>query len=378
MRQLSIIKPEEIRMDQTPTKNSWNLTPLYKMTIDGDIQSYQITFNGSLEIIDNDSVASIEIEHSIGLLEARRLYKLKYKEGYRPAGQSTPSLIKAMKANDYKPNSIKIWPVYVQPKLHGIRMLAQDTGRNNLSLRSGLNNPFTHLNHIEQELQEFFPYLPRYATLDGELYNHNMSFSTLTSAVKTTKSIHPNLCMIQYWIFDIQYEDSEETSFENRCLLLINAFRKYIQDRSSSKNEEDVSALPKTFMLVPTQIAQNHNDIMMKHDQYVNQGYEGIMIKRISNGAAPDSREYKNSLYKSGKCSHILKYKKFIDEEATIINIDENNIFVTDNRGHTYSVLMKEIIDKSSIGKKLTIRYQKLSNTGIPISPLGIAVRDYE
>lgn len=85
-----------------------------------------------------------------------------------------------MKGYEYKNGAIKSWPVYTHAKLDGIRMLCQDMGRSTggfqlntsrtyisgtLAMRSWLNNPYTHLTHIE-ELQEFFPYLPRYCTLD--------------------------------------------------------------------------------------------------------------------------------------------------------------------------------------------------------------------
>lgn len=411
------ITSEEIRMDQTPIKRRWTLIPLYKISVNTNMLFWQIGFDGinRLEINQgyddeiihtdyitmqfNDSIAfcakSTERDTSTvrdiqqqALREARRCYKLKYEEGYRPAGAAAPSLAKGMKGYQYKRNLVKIWPVYTQPKLNGIRMLCQDIGGTTLTMKSWLNNQFTHLTHLEQDLKDFFVYLPRYATLDGELYNHNMDFTTLTSAIKTVNTIHPKLHDVQYWIFDINYEDSEGTPFEKRYTLLINAYGKYIQDKNPINNRDEILTLPAIFAIVPTQIANNHEEVLKQHNEHVAMGYEGIMIKKITNGYPPDSKQYRESLYRSGKGNHILKYKEFIDEEVIILGITggtekENFIFnVEDKRGNNFPIRMRGHFDPqnlySVIGKEVTIRYRELSMGGIPILPVGIAIRDYE
>lgn len=371
------VEKEEIRMDQTPTQSKWALIPLYKPTINGEMLYWQIEFNGYNKLIrsyghDNEvsHTDDIEVNKEQALSEARRQYKLKYKEGYQSAGVSTPPMIKGMKGDKYNPNTIKNWPVYTQPKLHGIRMLSQDVGMGRLTMRSWLNNSFDHLTHLEPELREFFMYLPRYSTLDGELYNHNMTFSTLTSAVKTIKSIHPNLTEIQYWIFDIIYEDHLGTPYERRYELLVNAYNKYI---------EDMKVMPKTFFIVPSQLARNNEEVLTQHNYHVENGFEGIMIKKISNGVNPSSKLYTETLYKSGKNNHILKYKQFIDEEVTIVDVNINDFIVQDKTDNTFSVPVKRLQNLSDVkGKQLTIRYQELLTNGIPNSPIAVAIRDYE
>ena len=405
---LKIIPREEIRMDQTPTQSRWALIPLYKLSATGNILSWQIGFDGvrNLEISQGyedegiqTSKLEVKLDNVAALREARHHYKLKYYEGYQPAGVITPSLVKGMKGYDYKPNSVKNWPVYTQPKLHGIRMLCQNMGRT-ISMRSWLNNSYTHINHIETELRDFFPYLPRHCTLDGELYNHSMDFSALTSAVKTTKLVHPRLSEVQYHIFDINYEDPEGAPFEKRCALLINAFRLYIQDKSQLAISEDISVLPKTFIIVPTQVARSHEEVIQQHSQFVSMGYEGIMIKKITNGAAPGSKEYNEALYRADKGNHILKYKEFIDEEAIIISVAqciahnlstqaEGTVVLTvqDRRGNIFPIRMRGDFERGRdwfqnqdlvIGKEITIRYRELSIYGVPCIPVGIAIRDYE
>ena len=327
-----ILPVEEIRMDQSPTRARWALIPLYKPSVDEGFIFWQIGFDGSqLEIsqgcgenittVKEELVSDGDVKES-ALRAARERYKLKYGEGYQPAGASSPQMVDAMKGYDYSQKSVKSWPVYTQAKVHGIHMLCQDLGRmkkynpsdttitNGLSMRSRLSTSYNHLNHIEEELRDFFPYLPKYCTLDGDLYSPVMDFSQLTAAVKTVKSVHPMLTRVQYWISDINYDDPDGAPYEKRCALLINAFRHYIQDRSPANSPDDVTVLPRTFVIMPIQIARTHEEIVQQYKQHIVSGYDGIMIKKISNGNKPGTKEYNECLYKPGKCNHILKYKE--------------------------------------------------------------------
>lgn len=348
---------EEIRIDQLPQTKNWAFYPLYKSDPNGSLISWQITSNDPLLK-----------ETSTPLITARKLYKQKFQEGFRPAGPSSVSIFKGMKAYEYKPKSIKNWPVYTQPKINGIRMLCYYN--NELFMRSWLNNRFTHLSHFDNELKEFFQYLPTLATLDGELYCHGMPFSTLTSAVKTVKTIHPLLIEVKYCIFDIVYEDSEGAPFEKRYQLLVNAFCRYVED----------NGFPKTFYILECKIATSHEVILQQHDQHVANGYEGIMIKKISINNV--EKYYKESLYHFDKCNHILKYKNYKDEEVVIVNINQNTLTVRDARKNVFSLEAKTFLeshkDQQIINKKLTIKYQKLGSDGIPIEPLALTIRDYE
>ena len=408
---------EEIRMDQVPSQERWTFTPLYKISADGGMLFWQIGFDGidHLEIKHGYSDDAIKMKYTEkltgkdeALSQARKRYKVKYREGYQPGGADVPLMGKGMKGYEYKQNSVKLWPVYTQPKLNGIRMLCHDVCAGNVRMRSWLNNPYTHLTHIENELREFFEYLPRYATLDGELYSHNMDFSTLTSAVKTTKHVHPQLDKVQYWIFDVDYEDSINSSpFEKRYELLVNSYRRYIQDRSESSDENDITALPRTFFIVPCQLARNHQEVIQQHAEHVSNGYEGIMIKKISTGIRDThpsgvmSKHYRETLYKRGRCNHILKYKQFIDEEGIIAAVSWDSdsespvthshsghqqtpvLHVRDRRGNIFPIKMRgcppwHFNPQLVIGKEVTYRYQELLSCGTPLLPVGLSIRDYE
>ena len=398
---ISTTKNEVIRPDQTPSLPTWVLQPMYKMSATGSYLVWQVGFDGidhlemktgmvggqirtnRTEVKTNSSGRSM-LEQA--LMEARQRYKLKFREGYQPAGSDNPATKTGMKGNKYEPEKpLKIWPVYTQPKLDGIRMLIHLDG-GNLTKRSFRNNVYTHINHFDDELLDFFSYLPSNSTLDGELYNHQMRFNEISSAVRTRNRIHPKLNLIQYWIFDIDYISQEGNPYEKRYELLVNAYHKYIQDNGKA---------PTYLVIVPSEIAMNHEELTKQHNAHIANHFEGIMIKKISNGYPEDSQHYKSCLYKGGKNNNILKWKYFHDEEGIITGVTDAEgtekgaamLIVRDPRGNSFPLRMKGSFDQRRywlqhpdeiLGKEVTYRYQELSEYGVPRFPVGIDIRDYE
>jgi hypothetical protein len=286
---------QEIRMDQTPDSGPWALIPLYKMV--SEMLTWQIEFDGieTLQIKNNDTVIPIPIpsepaNYSVkerALFEARRQYKLMYRKGYAPAGETTATIIKPMHGYPYKEKSIKNWPVYVQLRLKGIKILSQDAGMGCVLMYGKISVSF-----LESELQEFFEYLPKYAILDGELYQPGISSKELIKKQDPTKVI--------YIISDIYYHDAEGTPYEKRYELLVNSYRNYVQDRNIQK-----LPIPQYLRIAPMSIAYNHEDIIQARK--TNQ--TGLIIRKISNGQAPNTKAFNESLYKQGLGNHILHYK---------------------------------------------------------------------
>lgn len=366
----------EFRVDELPTCKPWYYIPLYKLTNTGEMNSWQIGSNctGKIIIKEEDNIDEIEVENGKEIYEARKAYRKKYKEGYRPAGSENVKLIKGMKGHEYKTRSIKKeqWPVYTQPKINGIRMLCNEINKD-IKMRSWLNNEYKNLTHLKTEIEEFFQYLPKNSTLDGELYNHQLKFNDIVSAVKTVNREHKYLKYIKYYIFDIDYEsNTERISFEKRYELLVNAYTRYVEDREiDGKNK-----YPETIFIVQCSIAIDENSVISQHDEHVKNGYEGIMIKKISNGYPEGSKFYNESLYKQSKCNNILKYKNFRDDEGKILLITKvGNYFeitLETKQKSLLKVLMSNI-NQNSIGKDLT--YRIIGNND---KIIGVIVRDYE
>jgi len=133
-----------------------------------------------------------------------------------------------------------------------------------------------------------------------------------------------------------------------------------------------------------TEEVNNETEVLEKHKYYLSKGYEGVIVRNI------------NGMYKlKGRSKDLQKYKEFKDEEFEIIGGQESTgteagciIFTVKNKkGQEFAVRprgsfgqrkkwMKDI--DTLTGKKLTVRYQELTDDGIPRFPVGISVRDYE
>ena len=267
-----------------------------------------------------------------------------------------------MLAYDYKKKSDKIiFPCFIQPKLDGVRALGIG---NQLYSRNG--NIFPTLEHIKKELEENNDNL----ILDGELYTDDINFEKIVGLVrKSTKTQEEEKLSLKIYfnVFDIV---DKTLTFKERYSILKN----FIEKNSF-----------KYIKLVKTEIC-NKKELIEKYlDNYINEGYEGIII-RNGNG------KYEENI----RSNNLLKLKRFIDEEFEIINYTtpsegkEIGCVIWEcktKEGKKFSVrpegnynerkkLYKE--GKKYIGKMLTVRYQELTNDKVPRFPVGVCIRDYE
>lgn len=395
---------EIIRVDQDPTQLAWAFTPLYKESVTGNLLFWQIGFDGvnQLEMshgyadgIINTDKNEVELNNSgrtmleQSLLQARNEYRKKIRTGYSPALNTTKALKEPMLAANFIDNKTLakkplIFPVILQPKLDGIRLLVSENN-GNFFIRSRRNKEYTHLSYLNKELKKLFAFLPNGATLDGELYVHGMTFNQIQSIVMSVKNIDPRLEEIEYHIFDIDYVDPSGAPLEQRIELLINAFK--LVKKSSKKGKF------KKLVLVESRVGSNYEDIKNTHDYYVEEGYEGLMIKKMANGSEPGDKKYEQSLYKAGRNTNTLKYKEFFDEEAIIVGAKEGKgrnkgvaiFIVKDIRGNTFDLEMRGTIElrkeylkniENYIGKEVTFRYIKLNEYGVPVHYKGISIRE--
>jgi hypothetical protein len=390
----------EIRVDQTPTTDCWQLTPLYLESITKGIMRWQIAFDGErlcvswgvvngaidmseLVVETNSSGRSLQQQ---ALLQARQRYRLKWRDGYRTPNIAPSVRIRPMRGETYQEGSIKYWPVYTQPKLNGVRMLASIDSGNAVRLTSRNGLSYSHFEHFDQDLLDFFCYLPAGSSLDGELYSPTISFNEIISYARTVKSPLPSRTKLQYWLFDVIYDDPLGAPYECRYELLVNAYDAYIEDHGHQ---------PVSLYVIPAELAHSHADLVKQHDHWVSEGYEGLMIKKISNGSAAGTACHTQSLYRPTRCKNILKYKNFIEEEATIVDVDTGVgreagvalLVVKDERGNILRLRAMGDFEQRRcwyndpslvIGKQATIRYQTLSDYGVPLFCVVVAVRDYE
>ena len=175
------------------------------------------------------------------------------------------------------------YPVFVTPKLDGIRALVVD---GKLLSRKFLPIPNRHI-------QDKLKGIP--SVLDGELMlqNADSSFSDITSNVMSEDG-NPNFV---YHIFDY-IKDNPKTAYLRRMVDLAKL---------------DLSNFPHK-LVVPEEI-KNEMELNYVEGQYITQGYEGVMI-RSAYGPYKQGRSTENEGY-------LLKLKRFEDDEAVIIGFEE-------------------------------------------------------
>jgi ATP-dependent DNA ligase len=280
------------------------------------------------------------------------------------------------------------FPLFVQRKYDGIRCNSFFID-NTILLKSRKAKEFNNLYDIRTQLSNFytflhqrFPDLTNQILFDGELFTSLIPFEKISGVVRLKKIQYSNdlynESCIQYHIYDCYITNHPEWTFQQRWNFLFENYSNYLL--SLSKNARD------TFkcILVDTFMIQTKEQIKEYHDQFVQDGFEGIMLRNLY--GIYDVKKRSNSL---------LKYKEFLEEEFEIIGfhegegddigtviweckIDDSRICSVKPRG-TREIRRDYFLNGPNyIGKKLTIIYQEMTADGIPRFPVGKEIRDYE
>lgn len=192
------------------------------------------------------------------------------------------------------------YPVYVQPKLDGVRALCNPTSRvfqsrDEVLYKPGVLEHFTEeLKAVALELNMTFPEV----IFDGELYRHGYSLQQINSAVGVNR-IAPSdkTPQIQYHIFDIILPDAPTLPFKLRAEIL-SRLSELIDLRRFT-----------TLQVVPT-ILCSQADAEQAYSFYRQQGYEGIMYR---DPTAPYGFAERCS-NKENRWKCLLKRKDWLDE----------------------------------------------------------------
>lgn len=303
-------------------------------------------------------------EHAEDL--ALSYWEKKAKKGYSESGEGVNEEyvtggVAPMLAQNYKKHGHKIvYPCLVQPKLDGRRCLCiVENGK--CTLWSRTRKPITSCPHIQDFFEKHFK---ENIIFDGELYNHDLKndFEKIISASSTKEPNEEAMRLIQYHVYDIVDSGGFLERFEKYDGRLGNGIVKQVM----------------------TKHAYDEDDVKEYFSQFVEMGYEGLMIRNALGEYKIDGRSY-----------DLQKYKEFDDAEFEIVDIisgkgkmDGKAIFVCKTKENKeFNAKMKgslvgleKIFNNKSkyIGCDLTVRYQGFTNDNIPRFPVGIIVRDYE
>ncbi|MAG28397.1 hypothetical protein CMI47_22960 [Candidatus Pacearchaeota archaeon] len=307
------------------------------------------------------------------LSEAQSAHLRKKDSGYVEDKEKIPStsdgLFLPMLAHRYDKHSAKItFPCWVQPKLDGVRMLARkEHGVVTMWSRKG------KIIDIPDKINaQLCLMLKDGQCTDGELYVHGWTFQRIIAAVKKKRD---DTDLLEYHIYDSPHPT---LAFEDRVP------KRGVQVIEYPVYCNNWSAKYKNIIFVRTYDIEHQEEFDVFESMFIKDGYEGMMVRN------------QNSPYKYKHRSYDLqKVKRFLDDEFEIIGgkdgsgreaglvvykcvtsdgleFDVRPRGTHEERAHVFKNL------NDYIGRYLTVRYQELTDDGLPRFPVGIAVRDYE
>ena len=265
-------------------------------------------------------------------------------------------------------------PVFMQPKLDGVRCLIQYEKRRiskpikRVVAYSRTGKEWKNINHILQSLLPFFQANPN-VILDGELYNHALrdDFEKIISCVRKQKPTDVDRAesrkLVQFHCYDII---DETLDFQSRSIRLN-------------------TLLKPTYgiKLVKTIVTPTESQAKVNHARNLDAGYEGSILRL-------------NDVYQCKRSHSLRKFKDFHDAEATLTSWVEGKgkrvgtigkFMAVDADGNEFGMpvmdnfkKLQTMFDemKTWVGREATFTYFERTKAGSYRHPLFKAIRDYE
>lgn len=254
---------------------------------------------------------------------------------------------------------------YVSRKIDGTRCLMyyKDGAIHTASRGGKTYDPATlHLRNNEQ-LKSLFQMYPN-IILDGELYKHDINFPLQRISGLCRLETWTEECgNLEYWIYD--YISNEP--FKDRYTTLMSFKDIFTEPNSKIK-------------VVDHEFISGYYKIRRRHDLYVNEGFEGLIMRN------PDKEYGINK--RSAK--YMIKMKERKSGEFTVIGIKEGLrpedmcFILSTKNGKQFAAkpigpaeLRLEYLYNSGnfIGKKATCNFFYYSPDGIPLQPTFVHIR---
>ena len=258
-------------------------------------------------------------------------------------------------------------PVFIQPKLDGVRCLIQyDSGVVTAYSRTG--KVWKNIEHITLNLYKFFDKHPN-VVLDGELYNHDFrdDFEQIISMVRKTKPTP-----------EARAKSRDNVQFH--CYDFVNKKMKFSTRDKWLKGNLQSSYCIK---LVKTTRVIKEFGAKLIHQEHLKAGYEGSIV-RI------------DTPYQCKRSHSLRKFKDFHDSEAILVNWVEGKgkrkgtigkFIAIDFEGNSFGMPVmdnfKYLQDNFKnmqqwLGKTATFTYFERTKANSYRHPLFKCIRDYE
>lgn len=263
--------------------------------------------------------------------------------------------------------------IFVQPKLDGIRCLT-----NGRVFYSRLGNPLEVPARIKADIEAMLKRRQIPETefwWDGELYIHGESFQTIQSALKNLSRPHPKRDQIRYFVYDAVSTLPQDDRFE-----YLSKYRKLIRDIYKGSDK-----LPSVRFLSTHRILKEEIDDYLR--LFEKEGYEGLIAR------------WPDAPYVNKRSTNLLKLKTFKEDDFMIIAVKEGKgknegtaIFTcrvaktdleAEINDETFDVTAPgtyeekaDHLNDNRIGRYLTVKYQELTDDGIPRFPIALGIKE--
>jgi ATP-dependent DNA ligase len=283
--------------------------------------------------------------------------------------------IKPMLATDWKKIKKIEYPIYCEPKLDGVRCLMiatwtpeKENRKIDITFLSRTGKAYNTLDHIAYGIRKFLANVTNPTNsliLDGEIYADDLNFQEIVSAVKAQKE---NSLKLHFRAYDV-VNDKRQTDRRNGFAGLINAIgSEFIQH-------------------IEWSVAVDAEDVKRFHDQYVQAGYEGAILRCFDGKYAQGQRSRELMKVKEFDSEEFtFKYFEFGQRDEDLIAVcktkDGNSEFkakmigTAAHKRELYEQYLQEKLDSES----LTVKFFGYTEggAGIPRFPIGVAFRTYE
>jgi ATP-dependent DNA ligase len=305
-----------------------------------------------------------------------------------------------------------IWPAAVQRKLDGGRAVAYwDTTADTATLYSRKLHDLSGNKHILADLTALYRADISFDIkdmkdnietinikdiyIDGEIYKHGLSLQRISGIMKreegsktTARELKQQTEQIklEFHIFDIFVPAHKHLTLEQRLAMLDIIFK-------------TASVLKLQYLVkVETIIAASPNDESTLYSKFLEEGYEGTMIKNL---AAP----YEIGLTKEKRTYHVRKHKPRYSDEYEVVGFTQGEqgkdkgaiLWILQTKGKKDKILFNAtptkmtyqerydlwtqlsnnpaIFESDWKGKMMTTEYDDLSESGVPLRAKALNIR---
>ncbi len=242
--------------------------------------------------------------------ECQSKYAAKLKAGYSEQEVTTESTDMSSSHSIPFPMAVKTWkdhksklnfPLFIQPKLDGVRMLAIYEN-NNVKLVTRRLHDISGFDKIKQDLTKMFNASGfKSFIIDGELYSHGTNLQTISGIVRNISMDETVKETLQYYVFDCFDTAQPNLGFEDRFATL----QQFVNSIKS-----------KMILLNDTTYVTSSAEADEYYNKITNEGYEGIIYKS-------QGRSYEFDFNKEKRSSWYLKRKKQDDAEYPIVGFSQ-------------------------------------------------------